>query len=271
LTIKTFQDFYQKYDLKTFDDWQKANTQHPIQPFRADRHKKLAFGILPGYRNFDLFYERYRSGVEIIQATGVLKDGIKILDIGSGEAFFKFFFDAMCPEKIDWHGVEVWKERAEFCRHVGYTIAEETLEKGKLPYESATFDVILASHVLEHLPNPKAIIAEMGRVLKKGGILLIGTPTKPPIIADLDSLYHRLNKRNTGDTQQAFTHNSLEQLILSAMNLPKESVIDKRGFRIVSGRKKLPLENWQWFYELSIFLGEKLLTFVPEVNIILRK
>lgn len=269
--MTNFQDFYQKYDLKTFDDWQQKNTKNPIRPFRVDRHKKLSFGILPGYRNYDLFYERYRSGVEIIQATGVLKEGAKILDIGSGEAFFKFFFDAMCTKKLDWYGVEVWKERAEFCRHVGYTIAEKTLETGQLSYASETFDVILASHVLEHLPNPKAIIAEMGRVLKKGGILLIGTPTKPPIIADLDSLYHRLSKRKTGDTQQAFTHHSLEKLILQAMNLPKENIIDKRGFRIISGRKKLPLENWKWFYDLSIWLGRYLLLFVPEVNIICRK
>jgi len=267
----TLQGFYEKYRIQDFYNWQKSNTQKPIQPFRADKHKKLSFGIIPGYRNYDLFYERYRSGVELIQATGMVKGGTKILDIGSGEAFFKFFFDAMSDKQLEWHGIEVWKERAAFCRHVGYQIAEETLESGTLPYADASFDVVLASHVLEHLPNPAAIIAEMGRVLKKGGVILIGTPTKPPIIAELDSLYHRLSNRNTGDTQQAFTHNSLEKLIYTSLNLPKTSVIDKRGFRIISGRKKLPIENWHWFYRLSVFLGKKLLFFVPEVNVIIRK
>ncbi len=267
----TLQEFYQKYRIQDFYDWQKNNTNKPIRPFRTDRHKKLSFGIIPGYRNYDLFYERYRSGVEIVKEAGVLKDGAKVLDIGSGEAFFKFFFDAMTVEKLEWHGVEVWKERAAFCRHVGYQIAEVTLETGKLPYADASFDVVVASHVLEHLPNPSAIISEMGRVLKKGGILLIGTPTKPPVIAELDSWYHRLSNRNTGDTQQAFTHNSLEKLICSTLGLARRDVLDKRGFRIISGRKKLPIENWHWFYRLSVFLGKKLLLFVPEVNIILRK
>ncbi len=269
--MTTISDFYKKYQIQEFYDVQAKTSKNPIRPFNTEKHKKLSFGIIPGFKNYDLFYERYKSGVDIIKETGILKDGVKILDIGSGEAFFKFFFDAMTTEKIEWHGVEVWKERAEFCRHVGYQIDDRTLEAGKLPYEDESFDVVLASHVIEHLPNPQEIVAEMGRVLKKGGILLIATPTKPPVIADLDSLYHRLSSRNTGDTQQAFTHNSLERLILKALNLTQKAIVDKRGFRIISSRKKLPLENWKWFYNASVYLGKKLLFIVPEVNIIIKK
>ena len=268
--MNSIDEFYKKYQIQEFYNWQEQNSENPIEPFKG-KHKKLSFGVIPGYRNYDLFYERYLSGVEVIKESGILKEQVKILDIGSGEAFFKFFFDSMCKEKIEWHGVEVWKERAEFCRHVGYQIEEKTLEEGKLPYENESFDIVLASHVIEHLPNPQEIIEEMGRVLRKGGILLIATPTKPPIIAHLDSLYHKLSNRKTGDTQQAFTHKSLEKLILRSLKLSSEAIIDKRGFRIISGRKKLPLENWKWFYDISIFMGKNILFLVPEINIILRK
>jgi len=111
----------------------------------------------------------------------------------------------------------------------------------------------------------------MGRVLKRGGILLIATPTKLPVIAEIDSFIHKLSNRDTGETQQAFTHHTLQKLILNALNLNKSALIDKRGFRIVSGRKKLPFENWKWFYKLSTFLGKKMLFLVPEVNIIVKK
>ena len=210
------------------------------------------------------------SAVNILKKEGLIKENIKILDVGCGEAYFKFFFDSMCKEKIEWHGIEVWKERADFCRHVGYDVKECSLENGELPFENEKFDIVIASHVIEHLPNPNEIIVELERVLKKGGTLLIGTPTKPLLIAQLDSWWHKLGKRNTGDTQQAFTHMSLEKLILESLKLSKKNLIDKRGFRIISSRKKLPLENWAWFYKLSTFLSKKSLFFVPEINIILR-
>lgn len=269
--MKTIQDFFDRYKIQEFYDLQATQSKSPIKPFIKGKHTKLSFGVIPGFRNYDLFYERYLSAVTILRQNNCIKDGIKILDIGCGEAFFKFFFDAKCNEKIEWHGVEIWKERADFCKHVGYNVQEANLEKGSLPYENETFDIVLASHVIEHIPNPQQVVKEMGRVLKKGGALLIATPTKPPGIAQLDSWYHNISNRNTGDTQQAFTHNSLEKMILGALNLPKSALIDKRGFRIISARKKLPIENWKWFYNLSVWLGKKLLYIVPEVNIIVKK
>ena len=270
--MKTVQDFFDKYRIDDFYKWQQTTTEKPVLPFIKSKHKKLSHGIIPGFRNYDLFYERYLSAVQLIKERELIFDGMKILDIGSGEGFFKFFFDAMCPDiKIEWYGLEVWKERAALCRHLGYNITETTLENGDLPYPSASYDIVLASHVIEHIPNPSQIVSEMGRVLKNKGVLVIGTPTKPPGIAQLDSWYHSMSNRNTGDTQQAFTHNSLQKMILKSINAQKTDVLDKRGFRIFSSRKKLPLENWKWFYDASTWISKRFLLFVPEVNVIVRK
>jgi SAM-dependent methyltransferase len=269
-TSKTsIQDFFSRYNIKEYYAWQEKNSQTPVIPFDPAIHKKLSHGVLPGYRNYDLFYERYLSAVNILHDKNLLPDGARILDIGSGDGFFKFFFDWRFKEKFEWTGIEVWKERVAFCRHIGYHIDEVDLEKGSLPYEDGSFDLIIASHVIEHLPNPHDMVREMGRVLKKGGIFIIATPTKLPGIAQLDSGYHKLSKRHRGDTQQAFTHWQLEQLTLKALGLSRSSIVDKRGFRLLSGRKKLPFENWKWFYRLNTFLGRKLMLFVPEINLIL--
>ena len=45
-----------------------------------------------------------------------------------------------------------------------------------LPYPDASFDLILCSHVLEHIPNDRKAIREIGRVLRPGGHALIMVP-----------------------------------------------------------------------------------------------
>jgi SAM-dependent methyltransferase len=45
-----------------------------------------------------------------------------------------------------------------------------------LPFATASFDLIFASWVLEHLADPAPTFAEMGRVLKPGGAFVFITP-----------------------------------------------------------------------------------------------
>src|SRR6476620_3600854 len=45
-----------------------------------------------------------------------------------------------------------------------------------LPYADGTFDVVIASEILEHVPADDAAIAELIRVLKVGGTLAVTVP-----------------------------------------------------------------------------------------------
>ncbi|HSB66556.1 MAG TPA: methyltransferase domain-containing protein [Anaerolineales bacterium] len=47
---------------------------------------------------------------------------------------------------------------------------------GWYAFPSASFDVVIAKHVVEHLPHPEQGIAEMSRVLRPGGLLILVTP-----------------------------------------------------------------------------------------------
>jgi len=55
-----------------------------------------------------------------------------------------------------------------------------------IPWPDASFDVVTADNVLEHLDDPTAVLREVARVLKPGGVFLAKTPNRlhyMPVIA----------------------------------------------------------------------------------------
>ncbi|OWJ65640.1 class I SAM-dependent methyltransferase [Inquilinus limosus] len=48
-----------------------------------------------------------------------------------------------------------------------------------LPFADGTFDVVIANHVLEHIPDDAAAIAELARVLRPGGRAVLMVPFDP--------------------------------------------------------------------------------------------
>jgi SAM-dependent methyltransferase len=49
-------------------------------------------------------------------------------------------------------------------------------EAERLPFEDATFDLVTCQTVLIHLPDPRAAIREMARVVRPGGLVLAAEP-----------------------------------------------------------------------------------------------
>lgn len=50
-----------------------------------------------------------------------------------------------------------------------------------LPLRDGSFDTVLSSDVLEHLPDPSVMFNEISRVLRPGGVLLLNTPFLYPV------------------------------------------------------------------------------------------
>jgi SAM-dependent methyltransferase len=56
----------------------------------------------------------------------------------------------------------------------------------QLPYEDASFDVVLLIEVIEHLENHRTALSELARILKPDGVLILTTPN----IMRLNSRFH---------------------------------------------------------------------------------
>src|ERR1700692_2990066 len=60
----------------------------------------------------------------------------------------------------------------------GYVFRQVDLSREPIPFEDDAFDLVVGSHILEHLPNPIEFFGECVRVCQPGGHIYIETPSE---------------------------------------------------------------------------------------------
>jgi len=79
-------------------------------------------------------------------------------------------------------------------------------DAGHIPYPDAAFDVAFADNVMEHLTDPTAVLGEVCRVLRPGGVFLFKTPNRThymPLIARMTPhRFHRFVNRLRGRAEE---------------------------------------------------------------------
>jgi SAM-dependent methyltransferase len=114
----------------------------------------------------DRHYLVLRSLSDALQREIALRlDGrppVDVLDIGCGAKPYAPFFAGRCRS---YTGIDT----------VPGPAVDDIGEVGALPYADASFDVVLCTQVLEHVPDPARAVQEMHRVLRPGGTVLAST------------------------------------------------------------------------------------------------
>lgn len=88
--------------------------------------------------------------------------------------------------------------------------APETLREGRLPFADGRFDLVLMDQVLEHFQEDRAFIAEVHRVLKPDGILVLSAAVSKrwSLVAAIRSLF-RLDAKSAGWARPGYTPSAL--------------------------------------------------------------
>lgn len=108
------------------------------------------------------------------QRAGQVKAGAKVLDAGAGQCKYQPLFahtDYKAQDFAQYAGSqgllqEIWN----------YGKLDYVCDITNIPVPAGSFDVVLCTEVLEHVPDPLATIRELVRVLAPGGMLLMTVP-----------------------------------------------------------------------------------------------
>ncbi len=110
----------------------------------------------------------HKEGLERFVSLLECNPNAKLLDIGCGDgSFTKALISRISTD--DATGIDANNGNPPF------KFIKQDIDNG-LPFKSETFDVITASHVIEHVKDTDLFVNEIYRVLKPGGYAVIATP-----------------------------------------------------------------------------------------------
>lgn len=108
---------------------------------------------------------RYRLLEENRSFAESVPSGAMVLDAGAGLSPYRKLFEHACYESADFEQVD--KE---------YAKSTYVCDLKDIPVEDCRFDFIVFNQVLEHVPDPHAVLSELNRILKPNGTMIYSGP-----------------------------------------------------------------------------------------------
>jgi SAM-dependent methyltransferase len=127
-------------------------------------------------RRFPALMEWFQQKLYARRARSVLRSRRgqpgRVLDVGCGRGRLLQAFQRKGCEVT---GTELSDDACRYAREVlGIPVRVGGLES--LGFPDGSFDVVVMWHVLEHVSDPRPTLAEVARILRPGGIFLVGVP-----------------------------------------------------------------------------------------------
>jgi len=174
------------------------------QSYKLDPRKEDHLGL------YDSPLRRYLSGkrlqaIERAARSNTTAGMILELGCGHGEVLEKLYSPESSITGIDINPNSIAIAKKRFSNRDNVKILEGDIRK--LAYADETFDLIVCSEVIEHIPNPIEVLAEIRRLLKKDGIFVSTVPLEYLLIVLRTLILPLRLIKGKGITVDAHLHN----------------------------------------------------------------
>jgi 2-polyprenyl-3-methyl-5-hydroxy-6-metoxy-1,4-benzoquinol methylase len=199
---------------------------------------------------------------------------VRLLDVGVHSGVSRRYIERQPrADRIEYHGVDVFPKGPEFVyKHDQWHLKFANLEFGLPQIANESYDIILCEQVLEHLHNVELVLEELARILRPGGLMILGVPIFPPGIAALRRNWvpriDRWSGHHPRSHVQAWSLSEFRALVERVTGFVPH---DARGYRFISGGVLRPLEHLRWWYRLNRALGARLPSLCIEAQLLLSR
>jgi ubiquinone/menaquinone biosynthesis C-methylase UbiE len=177
--------------------------------------------------------------------------------------------------RIDTTGIDIGDEFS-LDRQGAAPAKLEIMDAHAMTFPDGSFDFVYSFHALEHMTDPDLALREMARVLKPGGVYVVGTPNKARLLGYIGSATPLKNKiawnmndwsarirgqwRNDLGAHAGFTEEELMKMCSTAFEAAALSITDEYytvlfGANFVQTLKRLSLTRA--IYPCVYALGHK--------------
>lgn len=170
-----------------------VETDYPKEIFRSDLAPEYRVGCAGAYFKTNFWARRlFRQRVEV--AFDLMPSGEceRALDAGTGAGFLLPGLAARCRQVdgVDSSPVMHYTQGMLDKRGLGNVTLTQA-DVLHLPFAAQTFELAACLSVIEHIPDPKAALEELARVLRNDGILILGYPLEHWIFMALEWLLRK--------------------------------------------------------------------------------
>jgi ubiquinone/menaquinone biosynthesis C-methylase UbiE len=184
---------------KSMHDAKVKHNQTVIEQFSK---QAVAFAEMPGHSD---------SMQMLIKMSGV-SGGDQVLDVACGPGLVACAF---APHARQVTGIDITPGMIEQARGLQGKKQLENLtwQVGNvlpLPFPEASFSVVLTRYSFHHFLNPEAVLAEMVRVCRKGGRVMVADVVLPPEKA---GAYNRMERLRDPSHIRALTYPEMVEIV----------------------------------------------------------
>jgi len=148
-----------------------------VDPAEIEKFSALAHRWWDPNSEFRPLHEINPLRLDWIQGMSPLK-GLRVLDVGCGGGILS---EAMAKAGADTLGIDMAEKSLKVAKLHAMESQVQGLAYEQLPVESlaerepASFDVVTCMEMLEHVPDPQAVVSACGQLVKPGGWVFFST------------------------------------------------------------------------------------------------